>query len=68
MLDSEIMQDVIQKHAIDSLDFKLEEHQIPCLMSPGDYGNMTYLKVDNILAERAKKAGKSHALSAWQYS
>ncbi|KAJ3369935.1 hypothetical protein HDU91_006735 [Kappamyces sp. JEL0680] len=69
ILDCEMMQEVIQKHASEDIDFKLEEHQIPCLMSAADYGTReSKLTLDNVLAERATKAGASHVLSAWMYS
>ena len=59
ILQRDIMVDLLQRLAADDQDFKLEEHQIPGVQMPVDY--------DNILADRAKKLGKPHVLSHWQF-
>lgn len=59
ILESEFMVELFQRLAAVDKDFKLEEHQIPGVQTAADY--------DLILAERAKKLGKPHALSHGLY-
>jgi hypothetical protein len=59
ILNSELMVELFQRLLTDDHEFKLEEHQIPGIHMPVDY--------DHILEQRAKKLGKPHILSYWQY-
>lgn len=58
-LDTEEMTNLVQTCTVDSMHFRLEEHQTPV--------EMTVMEVDEIMAARSAKKGMPYSLSYWEF-